>query len=845
GHTGPLPVPFEISTYSGVVVASGDGPFKSVTLPYGKYYVTVKPDILEISGLNYTIVNGTQYALNVTSPSSNVSISVPSQATYLIKVNVTGVTSSSSLAFKMGNNYVFNRSMVKTGSYQYYLPVKTDFYAVLDYGTTTIITPEYLASTSSILNISAKSSDISGFVSNAASGKIIVIDPVNMTYTVSNYSDNYFNVYEPSGYITVVTSPGYAPLQITSSPSKALNLKASSSQIYYNYSLNSALNMLYLNMTFNLYNGTTIPTFFGNSSIGSLYWQMKYDHNLQTDLRNYFYSYAQNYTNQSIFVNGYNYNLSGVSVSKLYVTSNNTTAMVSAVYENDQMKSGLSTVKLYITGTENLPANLYSYYNFTYNASTIALSSSNVATLTSYHYILIGPQSRNVWANLAFSKVLNPIMTNSSVTFYWNGMVSSVKSAYTLNYSSTNAAYVVEANTTVHANISTAFYNPVTGTDNYANSNFTWTINGTKEYGYNVSYKFYNYENKISVLVRSSTGGVSYSNFTVYAINNTSYPKVSFTASLNGKAIKNTTKIVSTNFSMIYITVPQNSLVSYSVYSSYLHITGTNYNVPLTYAWKFPGKVSSSPNVTYEFTYPSIKSGYRFQYGYANITGENGAIYEIVLNVTVNDTTAPSAVFSIYYNGTLVKNPVAGENVTLTANATTDAYYPFSDLSFAWTIEYLNGTIASPSSTTYYNDTPMNAPYVILKFNTVNSMIISLSVKNPSNVTGYSNSTVSMILKSPRLVVTSIYVPSTPAQGSASNIYVNVSNKGTVNAYNGVITIYVLGKVVGSASFTEIAAGSYKNISVSWTPPSAGKLSVEVTASVSNQPAVFVSAGAL
>ncbi len=844
GNTGPLPVPFEINTYNGVTVASGTGPFKNITLPYGKYYVNVKPDVVPVSGLNYTIANGTQYPLNITSPYSSPSIVVPSEATYLINVSVSGVQSPSNLYFKMGNNFVFNKSVVKTGYYHYFLPVKTNFYAVLNYGGVNTTASEYLSSSSKMLNITAQAHNYYGYVTNAPSGKIVIINQANMTYTSFNYTDNTYNFYMPAGSIAVITSPGYAPYQIPSMPPRTITLTAGKSYVYYNYSVNSKMNELYMNLTFDINNGTALPTYFGNSSIGSLYWQMMYDHIGTSELDNYFYSYAQNYTNESIFVDGYNYNLSQITGLTVYKGINNITAHVSAVYKSTQVTPALNNVKLYIMGTKYLPANLYSYYNFTYNNSTMALSSSSVSTLTSYHYILIGPQPKNVWANLVFSKVLNPIMTNSSVSFYWPGMPNNVRSAYTLNYSSSNAAYAVEANVSVYANISSAFYNPVTGTNDYMNSNFTWTINGTTEYGYNVSYKFYNFNNRVSVLVRSATGGISYSNFTVYAISNMTYPEVIFNASLNGKAIRSVSKIFQ-NTENITISVPQNSMVSYSVYYSHLNVTGTGYKVPLTYAWSFPGQVSSSPNVTYQFTHPSIEAGYKYQYAYVNISGENGAVFHVMLNVTVNDTTAPTAVFSIYYNGTLVTSPVAGENVTLTANSTTDPYYPLSNLSFKWTIEYINGTVATPSSTTYTNLTPMNMPYMIVKFNTVNSMIVSLSVKNPSNVTGYSNSTLSMILKTPRLVVESIYIPTTPAQGSSSTMYVNVSNEGTVNAYNGIVTVYVLGKPVGSGTFTEIAAGSYKNVTVTWTPPTSGKLSVEATASVSNQPAVFVSSGAM
>ncbi|KAA8922739.1 CARDB domain-containing protein, partial [Thermoplasma sp.] len=661
-------------------------------------------------------------------------------------------------------------------------------------------------------------------------------------YTVSHFTNGSFAIYAPSTDIILVESPGYWPYFFTSAQNHhTINLTKDVSNVYYNYSISQNLQMLYQNITFQLNNGTAIPNYFANSSVGSLYWQMLFDHITSAQLIRYFYGLAQNYTSGTFMVNGVYYSITGSPKVTVYSTPDSIKAYVNATYTNMSSVSGLSTIDVYVYGTQNTPGSIQYNFNVTYHNSSLAVSSSNVPLISSYKYVKISPLSSNTMVKLKLSPVQKPIVSNNSYTLYWKNMVSD---NYVLNDNASNAYYVVPLNQTVYLNASTAYFNPVTNSNDYAQANFTWSINGTTEYSYNVSYKFYDQVNKVSVRVVSPSGGVAYSNFTVIGLSNSTVPAVKFSASLNGRTISSTKNYyVSNNTYLISLSVPQSASVSYSFYGSSLK--ADSYNVFLMYSWHFPGQTFIGQNVSYAFQHPSIAPGYLNQYAYANITTEVGNVTHVIFHVYVNDTTPPSATFFMMYNGTYIKNPIAGKSIVLSANNTTDPYYPFSDLKFQWKIEYVNGTVAQPSSTTYTNMTALNMSYAIIQFNTVNSMIISLNVTNPSGISGYYNKTVSMVVQSPRLVVKSIYSPKAAYQGSSSKVYVNVSNLGTINAYDVNVTLYVNGKVVGSTTVSEIKAGSYYNATVTWVPPTSGKISLYATAEVGNEPSAFVTAGAL
>ncbi|WP_297217915.1 CARDB domain-containing protein [Thermoplasma sp.] len=844
-YGGPAKVPVEVLNFNGVVVASGSGPHLNVSLPYGKYYVQVPNYIGPGSTGNFTIYYEKSVAFNLTSPYMNVPVSLTAFPTYGINVTFSSIPKGAVVQFQTQDGFVFNQSKVFTGTYTFQLPIKVPFYVVLNYANTGTNSTylEDLSSPTATLTISPISATFYGYP-NVNSGTVVAIDPVApYNYTVSHFTNGSFAVYAPTTDIILVESPGYQPYVFASAQNGAsITLTKDVSNVYYNYSISQNLQMMYQNITFQLNNGTAFPNYFPNSSVGSLYWQMKLDGITTAALQKYFYGLAQNYTSKTFLVNGVYYNITGTPSVKVYSTDNSVLAYVNATYRNMSSISGLSSVNIYVYGTQNTPGSIQYNFNLTYHNSSLAVSSSNVPLISSYRYVKISPLSANTMVNLKFSPVQKPVMSNNTYTLFWKNMVSK---NYVLNNNASNAYYVVPLNQTVYINASTAYFNPVTNSNDYAQANFTWTINGTTEYGYNVSYKFYDRTNSVSVRVMSPSGGVAYSNFTVVGLSNkTPLTAFKFSASLNGKAIGVSQQYYSANNTyFISLSVPQSASVSYSLYGTSLKVS--SYSVFLMYSWHFPGQTFIGQNVSYAFQHPSIAPGYLNQYAYANVTSEVGNITHVIMHVYVNDTTPPSATFFMTYNGTYIKNPIAGKTIVISANNTTDPYYPFSQLKFQWKIEYVNGTVAQPSSTTYTNITSMNMSYLVIQFNTVNSMIVSLNVTNPSGISGYYNKTVSMIVQSPRLVVNSIYSPKAAYQGSSAKVYVNVSNLGTVNAYDVNITLYVNGKVVGSTTVSEIKAGKSYNATVTWVPPTSGKISLYATAEVGNEPSAFVKAGAL
>ncbi|EQD39015.1 hypothetical protein B1B_15565, partial [mine drainage metagenome] len=149
-----------------------------------------------------------------------------------------------------------------------------------------------------------------------------------------------------------------------------------------------------------------------------------------------------------------------------------------------------------------------------------------------------------------------------------------------------------------------------------------------------------------------------------------------------------------------------------------------------------------------------------------------------------------------------ITNAVSGAGVVLSANATTDPYFPSSELSFNWSFAYQNGTkIGYNSSVIPFVSGSFNGTWVVVKFNTLQNVVVTLKVSH-NNVTGYLNRTLTMLVNTPRLVINSIYVSGKLTQGSTSTIYVNVTNKGNANASSFWVWIVVNGATAVNHTFT-------------------------------------------
>lgn len=860
---GPANVTVDVSTLNGAHVTSVSGALNQVSLPYGSYIFSVSPAVVS-SRSPSLISNGTSQIVNVSAPTQSVSLKLSSYEATTGTVTVTGIDSGSATIYlSTPSGFVFKTGSLNSTSYNLttLLP-HGDYYVKLVYGEQTFSYYETTYPSSGTLTLTLPSTPDFGYVTSVATGspisnfKIVDLNLTSRTYTVLSFNGGFYQVNSLAGtYNNVYTlaANGYAPKNITGSTGQAnFALNYASGNISYNYNL--APNPYYLNLTVNLNldNSTTVP-FLANSSVGSLYWQYRLDNlGSTTVFAKYLQNYLGMYTNYSIVVAGYNYNETGYGSIVSTTTSangNSTTATVDYEYTNPSIKaSDLSSgfqVKLFMAGTQYLPGALYSNYTLSYSVPGVSLASPVSAARTFVNPVHLVPQTSSGFVTLTFEKVSSPTVVASEINLFWN---NTTPQNYLVASNSTSAVFLVPTNVPVSLNVSNGFYNPVTGTNDYQNSlyyNWTLSTNGGAAtpigHGYNLSHTFSTFANYTLTVNYTSASGVSnQTTFTVFAYNGTP------AASLNVTSLGNTIFATGAVSGTQSLTVPQSKTVQFSAYYSKLNIPGTSYYAPLAYNWYFPGYANNAVNVSQTFDTPYVQSQALIT-GYLNVASTVGKVSNVTLSINVTDTTAPSATITLK-NSTqaTIAQPVAGEVAIFSANSTTDKYYAASQLSYSWSIVYANGTAVPNGSNTYElvnNNT--NLPYFMVKFNTLNSLIVSLKVTNPSNVSAYKNFTTSMVVNSPRLIVQNAYFPSTPTQGATTLIYLNVSNNGTVDASSFSIVELVNGKNVSYQTYGALAVGVTKQVEFNLSAPTSGSVQFEFQALNGTQPSFFSSNGAL
>ena len=873
GTTGPANNSTQVmlETPGGQVLSSAMG--SSVTfssLYYGNYTVVVPAQYLTDSAHRgvFVVVNQTFHnvSLNSKSSSNTMELNVSVDPTHKVFVSVQNLSSgSASLSFKSLQGFEFNSASVSAATNSTNLSLPSKFFAIISYQGASYTYLETNVGNTLKLNIN-NGTVISGSVSTNNGAKIstvyvTIINGTDHNYTTTQFSGNSFVVYSPNwnNEFLIVSSPGYNSTQyqgknLVGGSYLKVVLQPASSSVYYNYSVSKNLQTLNLNITYSIGNNTAIPQL-ANSSVGSLYWQWNIDSLSPAYVDGYINSTVVNYTANSFLVNGVYYNLSGKpAFTPTSVNDKGITAKVHAVYKNmttisTSVYNSAFPIKVYALGTQYTPGTLGYQYNVSYKNTSIALNSSSSSSVKlSGTPILIPAQSSSGFVTLTLVPVKSATITNSLVQFKINGKIVN----NLLNSTQSNTIFTVPYGVPVNMNVSRAFYNPVTGTNDYQNSIFNWAIN-SKASGSdrsNVTTTFNKGLNVVYVNFTSGSGVNGTTSFFVYGFNGT--PTVVYNITSNGKTISNNTA----SLSPISISVNQTQTVQFSAYYSMLRISnsslaGSPYNVPLKYNWSFPTTVSLSANSSYVFQKPSISVG--AQTVYINVSSVAGnASTKFV--VTVNDTTPPVAVVTIMNaKGQVISQPVAGQNITLTASSSYDPYYNSTYLSannlklnYSWKIESTSGVPMSPSSSTYTVLAGTNHSKIFnVEFETVSSVNIVLTVRNPANVSGTSNSSYAMIVNSPRIVVNSIYLPSTPQQGISSTIWVNVTNAGTVMATNFTLTITVGGSQVAVKTFTyaNLSAGSSTNVSLSWKPASSGSLGITVVGGATGEPTFMQSIG--
>ena len=860
-----------VTTLSGVPVTTLSGTTGKATLPLGQYYFIVSPKAV-LAGSNYVIANGTRQLVNVTTSTTSVKLVDQAYLTSSETFTFPGIVSGTSAAVKFmtPQGFVFQTNTTSRNATAM-VPNPGNFVVDATYGGAVFTFPQTY-SRSVQLSFST-SLQASGLVYNATTGNpissfnVILINSTAKTYQNIAFTGGFFelsNLTNKTGAYKynymVVDAPGYSGVQYNLPLTKALpltvNLSAGSSNVYSNYTLGTSPQYLNLSLKFAISNATALP-FFGNSTIGSLYWQQIFDSNAITAVS--LQSYAQNITpsvsNYTITIDGYNYYRTGVG--KITVSSssiiNTTTFNLSISYMNSTIKatdltSGF-TVNLYALGTQYKMGALRYSYQFAYNIPSVALASPTSDVTSFKSPVNITPQASNGYLNLKFTPSLKPTVVASEISLYWSGMIST---NYIVNSSLNNTIFVVPAGVSVYYNVSSAYYNPVTGEHDYQSATFRW-YNGTKlmNTGYNASLDQFNTSgiHKIMLNYTSGSGASNTTNFSVIAITTSQTPSISMNVTSAGKV-----NFAAKDISSASMYVPQSKTVQFSGYGSYLNESG--YSVPLTFTWYFApigsytGYKTLGQNITQTFNTPSktqLNSLGGPVTGYLNVTSVAGTYSNISLTVTVNDTTAPSPVMTLYNaTGVSETNPVAGQVTTFSANSSTDPYYKESSLGYNWSVVYANGTKVAPGSSTYtvVGGNMTNSSFVKVQFNTVSGLTMSLNATNPSGVNGTISRPLTMTIATPMIIVQSAYLSTTPDQGSTVTAHVNVSNNGTVNAGSYTISLYVNGKLVTSHSYTNLPVGTTKSVDFNFSSPASGSVTFVFKATNSTEPSFFADTSA-
>ncbi len=852
-----------VSYADGVQASSPQtGATPSFTLNYGTYLVSVAPQFVNFGGLYY-VAAGFNKQVNIQSSTTLLSVSDNVLQTHSSTVTLGGFQSGSSayVSLQTPLGYTYQTYKVTTGTF--IANLTSSVYVNVNYSDATY--SYYYSSTGPTLTVPVTSTNnIYGFVTSSTGQKIntVTVSIVNTSlspynYTQETFAGDYFSIYSQTfaSKTVIVSSPGYQPDTVVNPSAGQLTLAPlvpASSNIYYNYTLSSDLQTLYANVTYVIGNSTAIP-FFANSSIGALYWQISLDSLTSTDFTSYLGALLPTYTNTTFLTNGYNYNQTASSVKLASYTqtpSASFKAYVNATYFNAAIPtslygSGLS-LSVYDLGQAKTPGSLNYTYSIVYKNNSIGLASSTVGAVSFKSPIIISPITTPQMVTLKFSKVSNPTFQDPLSTLYWKNLNST---NYVLNSSLNNTAFIAPVNIPVSINISKAYFNPVTGSNDYQNAYFLWKVNGTtvlSGFGkYNLTHTFAaagTYE--IYVNSTSPSGGENSTTFNVSAFNGV--PAVNFTILYSGKVISNQTTLSSFN-----ITVPQSTAIRFSLYNTSLKVPSTTYKVPLLIKWKFNNSISTSVNVTHVFTVPTIKTG--FQYMNVSVQAVTGAYSNLTFRVNVTDTTPPVARITMTNaTGSAISNPAADTTVVFWANYSKspsyDPYYRNVQFNYSWQVMYAsNGTVVSASPTTYnITSGGLNSSTLGVRFLTLENMRVSLNVTNPiSNLSGHKSLNLTITVNTPRIQIVSATIQGTPTQGSPVTISLTVSNVGTKNAYAYNISILINNKVQGGP-YQEyyLNVSQQKQFNISWTPSLSGSsITLVIQGSTSNSPAFFAALG--
>ncbi|MHB1493481.1 MAG: CARDB domain-containing protein [Thermoplasmataceae archaeon] len=847
-------------------------------LTYGNYTLNVQPSFVTIPGIGKVISNGTQenFAVNAGS-SSSLNILVPVTQTFLTNVSLSGLVSgeSANLTFLTQSGFAFYSTTASSG-FTTYLPHGV-FYVNVNYlGTQFNILENNKVNS---INVSLSSTQAAfGNVQTTSNSTInsftaVLFNKVTDKYSTQNFNSGSYRIITNQSWsdlVLMIYAPGFAPTVVSKPVGNGLQtvtLYPSSSNIFVNYSLSSNLRTITMNLSLQLFNDSAI-SFLQNSSVGSIYYQELLDGGLFVkDLSAYVNDTIQNNTQNSLLINGNYYNLSKMTQINFKVNSNSAFDNITATYTNGLMNtSGYQNmkIKLYGIGTSAVSGSINHQYFIKYQNNSYSLSTASVTT-TYGNPFQIYPVSSSQWINLAFSQAKKPFFINSQMSLSWKNMVSQ---SYTLNSTEKNTIFVAPANVNVTVNLSNAFYNPVNQKYDYnsPNTSFIWNVseNATAYKDYTTKSVTINLapgSHTVFLNGTSSSGFYNTTSFIIYAVNSSVHqPVVNFTYSyLNSNGIKVHKEVNRTSLTSnltYYFSVPQSTQISFTSDNSSLNlmINGSNYKVPLVVNWSFTNSYKTQgTSASYAFSKPTIPvNGYSNRQNVSiNVTSVALSTLNITLKVFVNDTTPPTPQITIMNSAAKnITAPVASNVTILSANYSTDQYYGAvtnaslsSEWKYNWTFMNINSTADKQSSSTYeIVGGNASGSWIAVKFLNLSRVIVSLKLTNPSNISAYNNHTVNIIVKSPRLVVQNIYFTGSFQAGISKTIYVKIENIGTQTANNFTVYLFASGSMVANQAFTNknLSVNSTVNVSITWTPSTAGTVSLVVNVSALNQPG-FVS----
>ncbi|MHB1439818.1 MAG: CARDB domain-containing protein [Cuniculiplasma sp.] len=859
------PVVF-INSTNGHFTTTEVGSTLNVSLTYGSYLITVMPATSVVGGVHY-LTNKTHNEIQVGSPYQNVVLKNAAIEESYSTVNLNNLNDeTATVIFSTLGGYNFYSKTTNHTSFSAYLPsIGTMFYeksylnGLPNEGQTIQVLT--LASGNLVtITLGRSAENYFGAVYDKSTGatvnsfRVVAFNTTEHTYSTASFTGGVYYVSSETGTIFWIAANGFAPATISNSGN--IKLSPSTSQITTNYNLSKNLKTISVE-THYMITGTAFPDV-KNNSVSSLKYQEKLD-NLSLGFTHYVTKYLMDSmpmnTYYSFLANNSYYKMTSGGIHSPVYSFNSVSVYTFANYTNSNMTSAdykNLVLNIYQKGTQFTPASVNYVSNISYDNSNVSVKSASTPVTYGNPFQIL-PVSSNSWVTVSFGKAQKPYFVNSNAVVHYKGIKTTNS---VLNSSAKNTVIVAPYDQSFSVNMSKTLFNPIIGQYQYAapSNNFTWSSSSGNLYGYNISLSLKS-TTTYNLTGKDSSGFTNVTKVTFLVLPKSQKPSVNFTYSFNGK----THRIGSakTSNGSVSITVPQNSLITFNAASSSrpstLNLTynGTKYNVQLYFMWAFPNSTLSGSSVNYQFTVPSSNGVPKI--AYLNATSAGNTTMSVKLMVTVNDTTAPSAVITI--QNTADKNITAipaGQSVILTGNYSSDKYYSSSKLSYNWTFLFANGS-KIPSNTTNltiigYNHAKSSwneSSWLEVSINLVAKIHIDLKVSNPI-LSGYDNVTYTTTYSGPKLLVSGVQYSGTFSQGATKEVRVNVTNHGNKAVTNLSIIVYDNGKVLLNQPFTKsLAVNQTSTFYINITLPNSGSQSLSFQASNGAQPGFVQKEGQL